>query len=376
MNKIGILGCGGKIGEKAATILLEKGYTVLGGQRSEPEGLLQWDNFRWEKVDIFNTYQLSHFCNQCTIILNCVGPSGKIKDTVAIAAINAKASYIDAFGDKFVEEGLIEKGLDCSGKVIVSAGSYPGFSGILTMILGRKYFDKVESVLIYSGERGKGSRGAIEDVLISSIKGFGKARASIIDGKLSIDTRQQPLKKYFPNINSNVYLQKYLHNEIMRIALNLQIKNVAWYNIIENEMILEAISKWCKILVINNTDAMLNTAVNELIKVEEKQNSNNTSWFTLIVELEGTKNGNFLRKKCIVTADNSYGISATIAAMATEYALLNSLPQKIFWAYEILSDESIIDVMLKKRIIKKIEIGNIPLNPHNSIFDKMEYGTI
>ncbi|MER5325415.1 saccharopine dehydrogenase NADP-binding domain-containing protein [Streptosporangium roseum] len=62
-------------------------------------------------VDLHDAAALAAFCEGCHVVVNCAGPSSRILDTVARAALAAGAHYVDVAGDAAVRDRLTAAGL-------------------------------------------------------------------------------------------------------------------------------------------------------------------------------------------------------------------------------------------------------------------------
>ena len=374
---IGVLGCGGTVGYAACHMLLERGYKVIGAQRKEKVIFSEFHNFCQQSVDIYDTPQLKKFCEQCDIILNCAGPSGVIKDLVAVQAIESKASYVDVFGDIILKNELEKKGLGTAGKIVVSAGCYPGLSGILPIWLARKYFYDVTSILAYGGGKEECSGSAAIDVILSAIEGFGRAEQIYKNGTIIKELQGNPEKIYLPIIEREVYFQKFLHNEIIKVAKQLNAMNASWYNISDEMEVNETITKWCSKLYIDRSDNNLKKAVKDFENITSKKIDKNDTWYVMVVEVEGETQEGRKRKQCMIWAPNSYQITANIAVEATEYLIEKPLVANgVYWAFELLAGEKIIDGLVENKIIKKFFINDVDLNVNNEVKFQTESGCI
>ncbi|MGW3369513.1 saccharopine dehydrogenase NADP-binding domain-containing protein [Streptosporangium canum] len=68
-------------------------------------------------VDLRDAAALAAFCEGCHVVVNCAGPSSRILDTVARAALAAGAHYVDVAGDAAVRDRLAAAGLPAGSTV-------------------------------------------------------------------------------------------------------------------------------------------------------------------------------------------------------------------------------------------------------------------
>ncbi|MEH0020161.1 MAG: saccharopine dehydrogenase NADP-binding domain-containing protein [Desulfobacter sp.] len=133
------------------------------------------------RVDLWDDVALTDFCRQCCLVINCAGPSRSILDRVAKAALGAGIHYVDMGGDDVLYdllhplEGTIrKKGLS----FIVSAGMYPGLSGLFPAYMAGAGFDRVDELAVYFISEGESlTANAAYDVVASIEDGFAQGMA-------------------------------------------------------------------------------------------------------------------------------------------------------------------------------------------------------
>lgn len=129
------------------------------------------NNAKAIQADIFDETQLVKVCQVSDIIVNCAGPSVKIKDKIARVAMRENCDYIDAGGYEFTYEMLKnennylkENKLCC----VLSAGWIPGIAEVLANYadsLANAIFDKKESMVVYYGDRNDWSDAGLLDTI-------------------------------------------------------------------------------------------------------------------------------------------------------------------------------------------------------------------
>ncbi|MFX0547816.1 hypothetical protein ACOAKC_00640 [Hathewaya histolytica] len=372
---IGILGCGGAVGHIACEIL-RKEYRIRGGQRRQPHNLILNDDIQWMSVDLYDYQSLYKFCCDCDVILNCAGPSCRIKDYVAIMSAKVGAYYIDVFGANFVESALIKKNLDKKGIYILSAGSVPGLSGILPRWLALQGFEKVEEMHGFSGGRELCSPAGCADMLLSSISGFGITDAFLKNGSIIHSETKIDDKLFLPGFKEDVYMRRFLSSEIERLARSLKISEVHWYNVVVDELFRNVISKACTYLTMDNREVILQNMVEEVSTVASLSIGNMKPWNTMMIELQGTNKKEKVRKRALLQTSNSYHISAVVASMAVETALRQKLSNGIYWACDILEPKTTIKKLLSTKAIESFSVLDIPPVEDNMFSTEIEEGVL
>lgn len=347
---VGILGYGGEVGRTAKEYLYGKCFLRCGQRNKNYEA--KNDSFiEYVEVDIFKEEELIKFCTGCDIVLNCSGPSYVIGDRVAKIAYKVGAKYVDAFGADYLEELISEY----KGTYILSAGSFPGLSGILPRWLKNKGdFDYINSLEIFAGGEEKCSKGAIADLLLSSVKGFGVPNGYYKKGaicKSHIDSRE---KVSILGFEKDVYTQEYINKEIIRLAKLLNIEEAHWYNTQINKEIQDMTSKACIRLLVDNKQGVLEEIVDKLMQDANKEIKE--SWYSVSIKMRGISKGKEIIKNLILKSDDSYRISGLICALVVEQIIENKIREGIHWAFEVLDPKITIDTLLKTKIINSIEV--------------------
>ncbi|MEV4246377.1 saccharopine dehydrogenase NADP-binding domain-containing protein [Streptosporangium canum] len=106
-------GSGGPAGAEAAT-----GGAVTGAAVTDVGGMeARAGADEAVAVDLRDAAALAAFCEGCHVVVNCAGPSSRILDTVARAALAAGAHYVDVAGDAAVRDRLTAAGLPAGATV-------------------------------------------------------------------------------------------------------------------------------------------------------------------------------------------------------------------------------------------------------------------
>lgn len=156
-QRIGIVGGYGRVGlETARHLIKTTDYDIVIGGRSIRKADETATNLgarvSAQMVDIDDQSALDAFCRECGLVINCTGPSWRVLDRVAIAALRQGVHYVDPGGyDPLYnaltdnQEELKEKGLT----FIMSAGLLPGLSGLFPAYVAQNRFDHVKYLEIY-----------------------------------------------------------------------------------------------------------------------------------------------------------------------------------------------------------------------------------
>jgi len=370
---IGLLGSTGTIGNEVF-MHLKKEYNIRIGTRNT--GKLLPADCEYMSVDITKSDQLEAFCIGCKIIINCAGPSYQLSPLVANAAIKANAHYVDVFGGPALEKEFMNL-LDLSDSTsIICAGSNPGLSGLLPKWLIKKYFDRVDKLICYAGGREKCSYGSGLDVLLSSINDYGIPDGEIKDGEISKGISEDAQTLYLSFQKEDVYLQKFLHEEYKRLAFELDIQDAVWYNIVPDLINHETISNSCKRMLRGADDNILYEEILKLQRISNMVTASREQWYAFIVEISGEKDGIATKKRCILNSNNSYKLCSFITLHAVKKIMEKRVPSGLYWAYNILDPEEVIEELLKSDIIKNCVIENFIDNFISNNSEEVQEGLI
>ncbi|MZG14600.1 NAD(P)H-binding protein, partial [Streptomyces sp. SID5914] len=156
---IAVLGASGAVGRAAVRELRALGHTGLrlGGRTAsalcavaeeDPTG---HDETVW--ADATAPDGLRALTEGCDIVLNCAGPTYRLRATVASAALAAGADCVDVAGDDPAAEDLLAAGDPArDGRtVVLSAGALPGLSSLLPRWLAGQGLDGVSALTAHCG---------------------------------------------------------------------------------------------------------------------------------------------------------------------------------------------------------------------------------
>ncbi len=168
--KVGLLGVTGRAGRGALAVLKHYGCDVLAGCR-HPENDSDVENMT---VDLFDKDSLAGFVSRCDLVINCTGPARLIGDTVAAACTARGVSLIDPAGNDTMLE-KVKKSCGNNGRIILSAGVYPGLCEWLITFICESCSGKFRRIEEVFHDRSALSDNALSDIIESLESGEGDA---------------------------------------------------------------------------------------------------------------------------------------------------------------------------------------------------------
>ncbi|GAA1072844.1 saccharopine dehydrogenase NADP-binding domain-containing protein [Nocardiopsis composta] len=237
---IGVVGASGAVGEAAARWLHALGRTRLrlGGRRSAPLAALAaelGDGAEAVPVDADSPESVRAFSSGCRVVLNCAGPSYRIADRVARAALPTGADYVDVTGDTPVHDGLSGSAEMRRRTAVLSAGVLPGLSALLVRWYAAEH--GLERMAGYAGGLERCTEAAAGDLLLS-LPGaadpaavFGEPLAAWRDGAVAPRALRAADGAHAPGFPGPAFVQPFLTGEARRLAAALGLRELEWYGV-------------------------------------------------------------------------------------------------------------------------------------------------
>ncbi|MCH3963496.1 MAG: saccharopine dehydrogenase NADP-binding domain-containing protein [Clostridium sp.] len=355
-RRIGILGYGGNVGRVVVDYLKHR-YYLRCGQRNINYIDSSNSNIEYIKIDIYDNYLLKRFCEGCDVIINCIGPSYFVSETIARTALKVSNNYIDIFGVNLLNKEWISG----NKKIILGAGSFPGLSGILPNWLINSQFDRIENLYIYAGGKEYISKAACADLLLSIFHNFGKpnfyySNHKMLNNKYVIDNK-------VIGFSEDYDLFEYMTKEIFDSANKLNINEFHWYNVQVNKQYRSVLEDAIFKIVKNKTKEEI-YRVSEDIIFRMGENNNSRNWYNIYIKSKGLKNEKKKTYNALFECKESNAINGFIASMCAECILKLKSLCGIYWPFQILNSIDVMDKLQKENIIKITQMfhGDIEKN--------------
>ncbi|WP_235437003.1 saccharopine dehydrogenase NADP-binding domain-containing protein [Pseudomonas fluorescens] len=330
---IGLVGAYGSVGRQVAQLLAGQVALRLGGRdRQRAEQLNQQLGARAEVrvLDLWQPQSLADFCAGCALVINCAGPSYRILDRVARAALAAGADYLDVGGDDPLHERLSGQ-VPAGRRVLLSAGMLPGLSGLFPRLLAQS-FQRVDAMRCYAGGLGRLSATAAEDFLLSLGNGFGQAQCGWCEGRVVRSTASagQALQRdWLPAAGVQAY--PYLSTEQQRLFADLAVRQGQGFNLFEGAQLAAALQR-----VQGSAPEARSSAQNiaALVRASALDVAGRRPYQLLAVEIDGLRDGREQQASAWLRALDGLRLTGSVAAFcALHWA---HLPEGLHYAAQVL----------------------------------------
>lgn len=325
MEQIAVVGCGGMIGEVICKNLC-KDYIVKGGQRHEPKNLFKLNNFKWCYLDVYDADNLTSFCDDCAVVINCAGPEFMMKDRVAQAAMKAGVIYVDVSNAVL----LNPKAVAAKGVNYIGAGFNPGISGLLLKRVVHQLVDTTKKVSCYIGGSERYTKTSLSDILMSAYSTIGKSDCYWREKKIVTDKINMMKKEFVSGIDAPVYKKLYMSREIQEILEHCNVDELHWYNIASNDSMIRLAMQLHQL----QQELPLEEALKQLEQPREEELEE--EWIALVIDALGMKDGKSVRCILNLQMESSYEMTGTVAAEVARKVIHTTKPNGVYWAHEVL----------------------------------------
>lgn len=316
---IAILGGYGAVGATAARRLAARAASPLriGGRSLRSAAALceeLGDGTTAHAVDLTDSASLAAFCAGSTVVLNCAGPSYRVLDTVALAAREAEAHYVDVAGDLPLLRRL--RALPPSDRLaVVSAGVMPGLTAILplTLLGGDPATTRID---LHVGGPVRITPASAQDILLATGPDFGTPSATWRDGRVAPGTATARWHTRLPHFGHDVHALPYLTTETADVAHHHDLGEVRQYSVYVSERIPTTLATaWAE----SPDDPTVWT--DELAAAATSDLAEHPPSYTILVDCRDLTSGRLITQR-LLRSDDPYRLSGIVAALTAEAALV------------------------------------------------------
>lgn len=335
---IGLIGGYGDVGLQAARVLNEWGKHSLriGGRNPEMARIKLGNEFYradWKQVDIDSDQSLEEFVHGCKLIINCAGPSHRLTAKAARICLVKGCHYVDAGINTDLENmrGSLQKTV-----VLYAAGAMPGLSGLLPRWMAEA-FDKVESLVCYSGHLDKFTTSAAEDYLAGASGKGNKALMSWKNGSIqpSAFRRKESIK--LPFFSREVILYPYFDEEAKVVAELLALCDGEWYIASDGSHVSSILEEVCPQFLSDSK-----AAVKRLCTASELDAAGRRKYINFIFQISGMLNGARITQTLALQAERPAVLTGLAAAAAGIAVAEGQIPPGVRAFAEIPEPEKVI----------------------------------
>ncbi|MFF6814321.1 saccharopine dehydrogenase NADP-binding domain-containing protein [Streptomyces sp. NPDC012403] len=351
---IGILGASGAVGHHAAAALARAGDGPLRLGARRPEAIrVETDRADVETraVDALDAASLAEFCAGCRVVVNCAGPSYALKDTVARAALAAGADYVDVLGDDPVHEALTATGAVPAGRTaVLSAGTVPGLSLLVhrrLTELAERDATRATRLVAYAGGLERATATVAADILLSLDVGgaggepYGHPLAAWRNGRRVPRALRVNENAEVPHYPQRVALQPLLTAEMERGARATGLAEAEWYNVFPGSQVRALFTALPTLPV--DTPEQREELVRRIIRAGEIDLAGAEPYYRLVLTLSGPDR----RRTAVVRTDDSYRLTAAVAAHTVRALGNGRVPPGLHFAGDVLEPAEAIDELTR-----------------------------
>ncbi|MEU6217657.1 saccharopine dehydrogenase NADP-binding domain-containing protein [Streptomyces sp. NPDC047022] len=312
-------------------------------------------------VDLNNTASLATFCAGSSVVVNCAGPSYRVLDTVAAAALAVGADYVDAGGDEPVHRALSERDPAGRGRAaVLTAGMMPGLTGLLPRWLAAQGVDEPERLLGYVGTMDRLTPAGAGDYLLSLGGAYGEAQSAWRNGTRVLRVLQPLNDIELPFFPGTVSAYPYLSYEVERLARDLGLATVDWYNVFDGgSRMLKALGRLQGAMT---GQSALEPAARELIDAAGLDLFGRDPYQLFVLELTGRSAGRETVRALVLRGTDTYELTGAVAAFATGALLAGTVPAGVHYAAEVLDPGLVVERLRALPAVTSLDLFDRPLD--------------
>ncbi|GAB7529032.1 saccharopine dehydrogenase NADP-binding domain-containing protein [Pseudomonas sp. 3A(2025)] len=355
---IGITGASGDVGMASVQALLSLGLHDLRlGGRDPHKGarclaLLrqQWPQARldWATVDLNDAPALAAFACGCEVLLNCAGPSWRVADRVAQAAMKADAHYVDAAGDINLDPTPWHR-----RSAVLGAGLQPGLTGLMPRWLAAQAFTGVRGLSSYFGLRDHFTAVAADDFLQGASDGSSEPLAAWHHGRCSRVLRRRRDVR-LPCFPGPVHVLPYLNLEGERLARDLHLETGQWFNVMTDGHVLKALDQ--------AHNLPRDDAVQRLCTASRLDLSGQPPFVTLLLQLDGFCDGQARTRSLVLSGAGNAALTGAMAAATVVSVLEGEIRTGCHDAAQALPPAATVERLQRTSAIRALNLLEHPLD--------------
>lgn len=310
------------------------------------------------QVDADDRASLAAFCAGARVVVNCAGPSYRILDRVALAAVAAGADYVDAGGDEPVYESLSARALGAR-RAVLNAGMMPGLTGLLPRWLAGPGFEPHGRLTGYVGTMDRLTPAGAAEYLLSLGNGHGMSQAAWRHGERAARALTPLTDVELPYFPGRVNAYPFLSTETERTARLLGLDELDWYTVYDGGThMMNALSRLQGAMT---GQSALAPAAAELTRAAALDMFGRDPYQLLVFELTGTVAGAQVARYAAVRGSDTYELTGLVAAMSTIAILTGQVPAGVHFATDVLDPDLVVDELRRLKAVTFVDHGDGPV---------------
>ncbi|MGI8312327.1 saccharopine dehydrogenase NADP-binding domain-containing protein [Saccharopolyspora hattusasensis] len=343
---IAVLGGYGEVGTTAVRRLCAHGYDRIrvGGRNPSRGRTLSGDlpGIDLSYVDIGEPESLKEFCSGAHLVVNCAGPSYHILDTVARAALEAGAHYVDVAGDIPALRAL---GPTFGDHVAVfSAGLMPGLTGLLPRLIASPG-DRLD---IHVGGAVHMTPASAADILLAQGPDFGESLARWRNG--AVASRSLTPQRFVqpPGFPETVDAMPFLPTESARLAAELRLAELRFYTAYASQAIPTTLAMaWAD-------DPEFRNDYIELLTQAAKSDLRERDPYYVLTACIPTTTG--ASSSLTLRTSDPYRLSGVVAALTADAVLREKIAPGVHFADGVLNPADIAEALHRDPLVQSLSI--------------------
>ncbi|MFG3715449.1 saccharopine dehydrogenase NADP-binding domain-containing protein [Micromonospora sp. NPDC047730] len=337
-GSVGVLGGAGTVGRTAVERLRGFGLPVrVGGRDLDRAGeVAEANGSTAVRVDLFDDASLEAFCAGCSVVLNCAGPSYRILDRVARAALSAGAGYVDAAGDLVAVEALTQDppaGLSQHAAVF-SAGLMPGLSGLLPRLLLDG--SPVARLDVYVGGSVEISAASAVDALLTRGPKFGHALAVWRDGQVAQHSLAPLRSITLPGFHGRVHAVPFLSTEMIGLASAAGLSELRNYTVYATDNLPRAFATaWA------DDDESPEAHAAAIVQAARRDVEDHGRHYAVLAYARPPAGSGLVPRRVLLRTPDSYPLSGVVAAIAAREVAAGAVAPGAHYASEALNPQTV-----------------------------------
>jgi len=350
-DDIGLLGATGAVGVAAAQRLAGLGSALrLGGRdlrRATGVAHALPGPATAARVDLTDEASLAAFCRGCRVVVNCAGPSYRVLDRVARAALLAGADYVDAAGDAPVGRLLAADPPAGEQSVVLSAGASPGLTGLLPRLLTTD--GPLRHLDVFAGGPARSTHVAAVDTLLTRGREFGLPGAEWRDGRIREGALPGLDAVTLPGFPGPVTARPFLSVESQRLARSADVDRLRAYTVFAGERIPDLLAQaWADGRPVEEYAAALAAAADEEV-AEHGQG------FTLLAAARRPP-GRPGPVRVLLTSPDPSALSGAVVALTVRAVLAGGAPPGVRHAADVLDPHACLTALRADPAVSLLEL--------------------